>query len=635
MKKILVVKQLNILNIFIVIIYKIFKFEVYVYKFSTRIESWHLLKFLSLQECNFEECINIDFNCYGGRPDDAIDQITSECMNSKMLSDFSPIFIDVNDALKKNRILVKKYVLERCNSLNSICMWVDGYFSDYEGGGKPNVYILGDVCKIGERFLKIRSNSTRVSPIFSSDFFIVSNIALKFFSILYGKILLTIYKAKSTKSSKNKTNQLSFISDDVNTLAYNVLFFPHKSIFYGDLYLKSYFYSVDTASVFHPSNILHVELESVTITDGQHKYYENNNITTVTLPAEGVKKMYSYLVRIIAQIGAKRVFCFLRKDFPLFIALLRNGVRFLSAREIIKENYNAKLALVGYDILFPITLSLALESLKIRTVSVQERFLPTFFSNYPFLIDTYLCDSRLVCKAIDKSNDKFVNSCLPCGQIRSDILINYQKNITSKNKRFTIVAFDYHSESNFDDNRLSVLINWKANANFYKDLCNLAEAFPQVDIIIRGKNTDWTKISYFKNVLNKVNRIPNIWIDEDYSKLNKQYELASRSDLVIAKHSSIGDEIIATGKRVIYYDYIPNSKNHFASEHFNYNKCNIFAYSFTQLEDMVKIVVNGGELLTDDEVLELQVITNNMPADGNVKNRVMENLNIIYNQTCL
>jgi hypothetical protein len=50
---------------------------------------------------------------------------------------------------------------------------------------------------------------------------------------------------------------------------------------------------------------------------------------------------------------------------------------------------------------------------------------------------------------------------------------------------------------------------------------------------------------------------------------------------------------------------------------------------------MVKIVVNGGELLTDDEVLELQVITNNMPADGNVKSRVMKNLDIIYNQVYL
>ena len=50
---------------------------------------------------------------------------------------------------------------------------------------------------------------------------------------------------------------------------------------------------------------------------------------------------------------------------------------------------------------------------------------------------------------------------------------------------------------------------------------------------------------------------------------------------------------------------------------------------------MIYKVVNGDELLTDKELLELQLITNNAPADGNTKDRVMKNLNIIYNQTYL
>jgi len=250
-------------------------------------------------------------------------------------------------------------------------------------------------------------------------------------------------------------------------------------------------------------------------------------------------------------------------------------------------------------------------------------------------MDTYLCNSELVCKTIKKSNNMFVNNCIPCGQIRSDILINHQKNTTTNNKRFAIVAFDFHSSSDFNVNRLGVYINWRTNASFYKDLCNLAKGFPEVDIIIRGKNSDWTKIPYFKDVLNQVNIIPNIWIDDDYSELNKQYKLVSRSDLVIAKYTSIGDEIIAVGKRVIYYDYFPNSSHYFASGYFNYNNCNVYAYSYIQLEQMVQTVLNGGELLTDKELLELQVVTNNIPADGKVKSRVMENLDIIYNQVYL
>ena len=103
------------------------------------------------------------------------------------------------------------------------------------------------------------------------------------------------------------------------------------------------------------------------------------------------------------------------------------------------------------------------------------------------------------------------------------------------------------------------MVNWRANASFYKDLCKLAERFTEVDIIIRGKDSNWTKIPYFKEVLAKVNGISNIWIDDDYSEMNKQYKLAAISDLAIAKHTSIGDELLAIGKKVIYHDYIPNS----------------------------------------------------------------------------
>ena len=634
MKKILVVKRLNIFNIFLVMLYKFFKFEVYIFEFSGKIVSWCLVKFISLQKCNFEECIDIDLSRYGGNIGNSIDEITNKLVDSELLDNFVPFFTNVKDPNIKNRLLIREYVLDRCITLNNICIWIDGYFINHK---KDNlkIYLLGDICRIGERFLAIHYSDLNVKPIFSSDLYVVFSKVLVVFSTLYKRMFNIIDRAINTKSSESNTNQPSFISNNVNTSLYKVLYFPHKSIFYADLYIKDNFYSKDMNSVFYLSNILHIELENITISENQSKYYRDNDIASVILPKAGVKKLYKYLIYILSEIGLKKTLFFLRKDFTLFFVFLLEGVKFLSTKELIKENYNAKLVLVGYDILFPTILSLAFESLKIRTIAIQERFLPTFMSHYSFLMDTYLCNSELVCKTIKKSNNMFVNNCIPCGQIRSDILKNHQKNITTKNKRFSIVAFDFHSNCDFNGNRLGVYINWRTNASFYKDLCNLAEGFPEVDIIIRGKNSDWTKIPYFKDVLNKVNIIPNIWIDDDYSELNKQYKLASRSDLVIAKYTSIGDEIIAVGKRVIYYDYFPNSSHYFASGYFNYNNCNVYAYSYMQLEQMVQTVLNGGELLTDKELLELQVITNNIPADGKVKSRVMENLDFIYNQVNL
>jgi hypothetical protein len=352
-------------------------------------------------------------------------------------------------------------------------------------------------------------------------------------------------------------------------------------------------------------------------------------------PKLEVRKSYNYLIYILGEIGLKKTLHFLRKDFILFCVFLLNTIKFLSMKDLIKKNFNAKLVLVGYDILFPKILSLAFESLKIRTIATQERFMPTFFSHFSFSIDTYLCNSQLVFDTIKTSNDKFVNNLIPCGQIRSDTLINYKKNITNENERFTIVAFDYESNSDFDNNRLRVCGNWSQNIIFYKDLCSLAEEFPQVDIIIRGKNANWISIPFFKDVLNTINATSNVWIDEDYSKLNRQYKLASRSDLVIAKYTSIGDEVMALGKRVIYYDYFPNSTHYFASEYFKYNNYNVYAYSYIQLEQMVQSILNGFELLTDAEVLELQILINNAPADGKAKHRVMKALDTIYAETYL
>lgn len=634
MTKVLVVERLTIFNLFIVIFFKFFKFDIYIYKFSTKIAKWRILKFLSLRLCNFEDCIDIGFDYYGGKNGDAIDEVTNQILGSKLSNKFIPFFTNVKNCHKKHKLIIKEYVIVRCANLNDIYIWIEGYFANHNEN-KLNIYLLGDICRIGALFLKIRSNKFKVSPVLSTNFFIVTNFSLRIIRSIYKIILTFINKATPSKSIKINSNQESFVSNNVDTVNYDILYFPHQTIFYGDLLIKDNFYSYDVNSVFYPSNILHIEFENITISEDQHKYYKDKDIKTIIFPKPEMGKSFKYLIYVVSEIGLKNAIFLMRKDFILFFLNLFSSIKFLSSKDLIKKNFNAKLVLIGYDILFPKILSLAFESLKIRTIATQERFMPTFFSHFSFSIDTYLCNSQLILETIKKSNDKFANNCIPCGQIRSDLLIDYKKNITIKNDRFNIVAFDYESSPDFDVNRLRVCGHWRQNIIFYEDLCNLALEFPEADIIIRGKNANWIKIPFFKEILIKVNAISNIWIDEDYSKLNRQYELASSSDLVIAKYTSIGDESLALGKRVIFYDYFPNSTHHFASEYFKYNNCNVYAYSFIQLKQMVESILNGFELLTEAQVLELQLITNNAPADGKAKHRVMKILENIYAETYL
>lgn len=631
MEKFLVVKRLSIFNIFIVMLYKFFKFEVYIFEFSETIANWHLLELLSLKRCNFEECIDIDLDRYGGNIGNAVDNIVDEYEDAEVFESLNCFFTNIKYLNAKNKLFFRDYVIDRCTKLNNICIWIDGYFVNHKKNDF-RFYLLGDISLVEKKFLLIQFSDLNVKPIFSSNLFVVFGMIQKIFVVLFRKIFIIFNSVIRPKYATNNVKKISFIKNNIDASNYKVLYFPHQSIFYGDLYVKDNFYSKDINSTFYPANILHIEFEDLTITESQFKFYKENNITTVLLPKPGIKNLYSSIIKILGALGTKKMLRLLSKDFVIFINILSNTAKFISTKELIQENYKAKLVLVGYDILFPTILSLAFESLRIRTVAIQERFLPTFFSNYSLLIDTYLSNSELVCKIVENANNKFTNSCIPCGQIRSDILVNYQKNSTPKNKTFTIVAFDLLSHCDANVNRLDVFVNWKANASFYEDLCNLAERFTEANIIIRGKNTDWIKIPFFKDVVNRINRISNIWVNDDYSKINMQYKLASMSDLVIAKPSSIGDEIIAAGKRVIYHDYIPNSSRYFASHYFNYNNFNIFAYSYIQLEKMVKKVLNGGELLTEKELTDLQLITNNAKVDGKVNDRVMENLNIIYNQ---
>ena len=111
MKKILVVKRLNIFNIFLVMLYKFFKFEVYIFEFSGKIVSWRLVKFISLQKCNFEECIDIDLSRYGGNIGNPIDEITNNWVDSELLDNFVPFFTNVKDSHIKNRLLIREYIL--------------------------------------------------------------------------------------------------------------------------------------------------------------------------------------------------------------------------------------------------------------------------------------------------------------------------------------------------------------------------------------------------------------------------------------------------------------------------------------------------------------------------------------------
>ena len=58
-----------------------------------------------------------------------------------------------------------------------------------------------------------------------------------------------------------------------------------------------------------------------------------------------------------------------------------------------------------------------------------------------------------------------------------------------------------------------------------------------------------------------VDRLPNIVVSRDYETFNESYRLCAWADLVIAKHTSVVDEVLSVGVPCVAHDYTPNSKD--------------------------------------------------------------------------
>ena len=285
---------------------------------------------------------------------------------------------------------------------------------------------------------------------------------------------------------------------------------------------------------------------------------------------------------------------------------------------------------MGYDLLFPVSLSLALESKGIKTIASQERFIPLFTNMYCYVLDTQFTTSNYISSLIKDRKDSFsVETVIPTGFIRTDKL-NRNKT-TDRLTRKNILIFDYHVENSCYFQRTQPLLNWPNDLFFRKEILKLAKYFKDYHFTIRGKNIEWTKIPYFEDVLNAWNNTPNIVIDENYNEYYWSYKLCDQNDLIIARHTSIADECISKGYEVILFDYGSNYNQQFKLFYPKIRGIN-FANSYKELIDYINYFKRKGYITkkeVKDEVIETLF---GMYSDGNVQKRIHEYLNEIqYN----
>ena len=173
---------------------------------------------------------------------------------------------------------------------------------------------------------------------------------------------------------------------------------------------------------------------------------------------------------------------------------------------------------------------------------------------------------------------------------------------------------------------------FKNDINFRNEILSLAESYPEIEFIFRGKNCNWLKNKHHHQVISKADKLPNVSVDTDYSLNHWQsYHLCVSADLIIARPTSIAEECISKGMNVIVMDYGINYTIT-VSEFLPRLLREYYCHSFYQLNEMFKFWSKNKFIISKEKKNQVKKELFSNYTDGKVKDRIQRYLNEIYVQ---
>ena len=368
--------------------------------------------------------------------------------------------------------------------------------------------------------------------------------------------------------------QTSSNAQGVDFKDYSVIYFPHQGIYYDVLFKKDHFYSNEMDSPLYKSKILHISLgeKNEDYMLENYKFYQENNIPFVdindldydkkALRGSFVNLIFKLNVKICSDLYNFGLF-YIFYTLLIFIRIKKKYLKFSNFKKL-------KLALAGYEYLFPRDLAMALTLLGVKIGASQERLIIAYFPNNYLILDYYFVANDIVKNHCQKTSR--IDNYIPVGLVRVDNIYEYEKkqicdekyDTIKKNHRL-VIALDYYLPSNEieDVNRDSAKIS--ETRAFYCDLIRLANEFPSLFIVIKGKVLASYKSQYIFDLMEKIKQTNNLTIEMDLLKYDPYY-ITEKADLVIACHTSLCDELLAAGRKVIFYEISDRLKTLFDYE---------------------------------------------------------------------
>jgi hypothetical protein len=436
--------------------------------------------------------------------------------------------------------------------------------------------------------------------------------------VLVGRSFRLVWRRIAARLTRSSVPVITPGPGSRNNAAARVVYVTHAGLSYGKLFEKKLFYSEQASSELHPDNLLHFDYSDTP--------NPSPRIAWVSLRSRGRR---SFPVRLRALRAAGRRIAHVRSPRQLIgLALLAKS--YLGFRSYVNELAaypKLKLALIDYDILCPKTLLLALEARGIKTLAAQERFFASFYAIVGTILDTYLCASDYVAEVMKKSPSYYARRYVPVGQYRSDKLITAGRSappgILTKaiaNGRRIITALGFHTHAAWHEAQADPFLNWTAHRAFLNDMIHLSHDIPNVFIVLRFKDVDWLGLPAFAEVVQTIEASENIAISTDYEQLMLSYDLCAHSDLVIAKHTSLGDECLSVGIPVLFHEYTHNS-DRLVGVAFDYGPARIMCFNYTELLARSRAVLSDDPQMAANYEYLKTVIYGGL-GDGEVRNRI-------------
>lgn len=435
---------------------------------------------------------------------------------------------------------------------------------------------------------------------------------------------------KLVNKLKSKLNDIDLSKKDSFDISQvydsKVAFVVHKGLSYGDLYQKDLFYSSKLDSPLSENNLLHISYSGV--------YPSQENIKWFYVFGRN-SGWYAQVVAAINSLTRSLTTIRSIKHLLGVATMMVFYMRYVSYRKSMSTLSSLKLVLIDYEILCPKSLLLAFESLGIKTLAVQERYFMSYYKSFGTFLDYYMCSSDFSEDELKRNGSYMVKEYIPVGQYRSDTLAvhNTSDNVVlpseleeaKKLKKKIIVALGFHTHLSDYQSITDPILSWSAHIAFIENILDLAKSIDNVFIVLRYKFIDWLNLPVFSDIVNKVKSTENVIISSEYSVKYYSYLLCSHADLIIAKHTSLGDECLSHGIPVLFHDYTHNLEN-IVSSVYDYEGSDIVCHDFNHLLTMAKDILYGEKNKYFDDIKHIY----GSYGDGNVKNRIHEWLEKIF-----